>query len=79
VNCWVAPDATVAVSGVTATAMLPLFETVTWNACEAEFDVESVAATVKLKDPVLLGIPEMVPVVAPRISPVGSCPVATVN
>lgn len=48
VNCWVAPDATVAVSGVTATATFPLFETITWNGCVAEFELESVADTVKL-------------------------------
>jgi hypothetical protein len=45
----------------------------------AECKLESVADTVKLKDPVLLGVPEMVPVVTLRTRPAGSCPVETAN
>ena len=72
VNCWIAPEDKVVVAGVTATATLPVFETVTWNGWVAECELESVADTVKLYDPVLLGIPETVPVVAPRTNPAGS-------
>ncbi len=72
INCCSAPDDNVTFAGVTATATLPVFDTVTSKGWLAECELESVADTVKLYDPVLLGMPETVPVVAPRTNPAGS-------
>ena len=79
VNCAVAAEDTVAVAGVTVTATLAAFDTVTWNEFLPACELESVAETAKLKDPVWLGVPEMVPVVSPRSRPEGSWPDATVK
>ena len=72
VNATVPGDWTVAVAGVTVTVTAA--ETVIWKVCVPVMPLESVAVTPKLKVPVVVGVPETVPLVVPRASPAGSCP-----
>ncbi len=72
VNATVPPDATVAVAGVTVTATAA--ETVIRNFCDPPELFESVTWMPKFDVPVAEGVPEIIPVVAPRDSPAGSCP-----
>src|SRR6266446_6621154 len=77
VNAMVPGDWTVAVEGVTVTAMAA--ETVIRNFCDPPALFESVTWMPKFEVPVAEGVPEIIPVVAPRESPAGSCPHETAN
>jgi hypothetical protein len=72
VNAKVPPDATVAVAGVTVTATAT--ETVIRNFCEPPELFESVTWIPKLEVPVAEGVPEIIPLLAPRTSPAGNRP-----
>ena len=69
VNCTVCEDATVAVPGVTVTLTDVPLDTVIWNEFEPVRPVESVACTVNVYDPDLVGVPEIVPELWPRARP----------
>jgi hypothetical protein len=72
VNATVPADCTVAVAGVTVTTTAG--ETVIWKVCDPSILLESVTLTPKLKVPVVVGVPETIPLVVPRESPAGTCP-----
>jgi hypothetical protein len=71
-NGTVPADCTVAIAGVTVTTTAA--ETVTRKVCDPATLLESVTLTPKLDVPVVVGVPETVPVVALRTNPAGSCP-----
>ena len=71
-NATVPADCTVAIAGVTVTTTAA--ETVTWKVCDPPTLLESVMLTPKLKVPVVVGVPETVPVVALIANPAGNCP-----
>jgi len=48
--------------------------TVICNACSFESPLESATETPKLKLPLAVGVPEIVPVLPPRTTPAGSSP-----
>jgi hypothetical protein len=61
VNCAVPADGTVTAAGVTVT--LTAGDTMTWKEWVPDCELRSAAETTKLKVPVLLGVPEIIPVV----------------
>ena len=72
VNETVPADCTVAVAGVTVTTTAG--ETAIWKVCDPTTLLESVTLTPKLNVPVVVGVPETIPLVVPSVSPAGSCP-----
>ena len=70
-------DGTVAMVGVTVTTTAG--ETVIWKVCDPPTLLESVTLTPKLEVPLVVGVPETVPLVVARASPAGSCPEEIAN
>ena len=68
----VPPDTTVAAAGVTV--ITTAGETVIWKVCDPATLKESVTLIPKLKVPVVVGVPETVPLLVESKSPAGSCP-----
>src|ERR1700726_2675438 len=68
----VPPDATVAAPGVTVIATAA--DTVIWKVCDPATLLESVTFTPKLEVPVVVGVPETLPLLVLSSRPAGSCP-----
>jgi hypothetical protein len=66
------PDATVAAAGVTV--ITTAAETVIWKVCDPATLLESVTLTPKLKVPVVVGVPETLPLLVLSRRSAGSCP-----
>ena len=66
------PDGNVAVAGVKVTATLAGFETAICKDCCLDSPLESATEMAKLKLPVAVGVPTIVPAESPRTTPGGS-------